>query len=212
MSNASLIADVLSQYRTNEEDRRDHFRRVVSKSFPFKPISKSHSGIDALLKLTMLDAIIDKASAQCEISINGNDTNDLKKQDISEFISLITQVYSTSPQPIHSQKKRGTSKFVSDQEDEERFLNLLRKMVKEIEDMDKEFLASMNNHFFDGTVEISKRVSQMNIKSPTLVNESKLEQDVAILEQKNNEQTEEINHLRDIIKHVSVYLCSNPSN
>lgn len=181
---------------------------------------------------------MDKASAQCEVSVSGannNEGNELKKQGITEFISLITQVYSNSPQLINSQKrassnnsKRGTSKFVSGAADEEQFLNLLRKMVKEIDDMHIEFLSSLNNHFFDNqknitelTAETSQRFSQLDLKSSdysvvendeTKELKSKLEaaeQEMSLLEQKNSEQTDEINHLRELIKNVSVFFKGN---
>lgn len=85
---------MLADYRTEEEKRREHFRRIISKSLPFK--------------LTGLE----KPSPQIEITLNGaNNHNEtaLDKQDITEFISLLNTVYF---QPVHASLSKRPS-FIS---------------------------------------------------------------------------------------------------
>jgi hypothetical protein len=94
VKNSNLLADILAEYRGDEEKRRDHFRRVVLKSLPFK-----------------LAGIERAVSPQSEVSINGAnngyDKTVLNKQDIKEFISLLSTIYS---QPsVHTNLSRAPS-------------------------------------------------------------------------------------------------------
>lgn len=179
-----------------------------------------------------------------------NDDNDLKKQNISEFISLITQVYSASPQLIHSKKRsihlsastENTSKFLSRTfQDEEKFLNLLRDMVKEMDNMQGQLLSYVDTYVLHDTTEQSSKphkslhhqFSKFNLlqeaqktetpasvhldysvvedEKKTLLENKKLkskleyaEETLEILEQKYQDQEDEIEHLKDSIKSVSV--------
>lgn len=210
----------------------------VSEHYILKPV---------VLKGNCIDTILDRASPQSELSVTGasdHDANDLRKQDISEFISLITQVYSVSPQLIHSRKRsihrsssqENTSKFLSRTfQDEEKFLNLLREMVKEMDNMQDQFLSAVNTHVLDNTEEeykvVNQRLSKLNLvqepsvsvhldtstysvvedEKKTLAENKKLKDDLEVaeenieeLEQKNQDQADEISHLKDIIKSVSI--------
>lgn len=93
---------------------------------------------------------------------NGDDDTQLEKKDISDFMSIITQVYSQSPQVDKCIRKlsltdksssglssKTTSKLTSRTfPDEERFLNLLQSMINQMNSMRFEFLESVKDSLF----------------------------------------------------------------
>jgi hypothetical protein len=221
------------------------------------------------------NSVTDKASPQCEISVNGvnsDEHTELEKKDISDFMSIITQVYSQSPQLADSMRKlsladktasesssKTTSKLTSKAfPDEERFLEILQTMINEMNSMGFEFLMSVKDNLFNNAqqhpqlliesikneepslqVSVTKQptrearnkkasleIASSNLDTSTssafsvvdddkkMIMENKelqakletAEEDIVSLEQKNQEQAEEIAQLRDIIKNVNMMI------
>ncbi|KAI8327568.1 hypothetical protein EDC96DRAFT_453219 [Choanephora cucurbitarum] len=218
IANSDLIADTMALCRTDEENRREYFRHTMTKSMPFK--------------LTLIET----PSPHCEISVLGmpqeQDGPDLKKQDITDFISIIHQVYSPHQQLAQSIQRlsldnKKSSKLITTEEEEAKFLNVLRKMVKEIDDMKDDFLKYLKDNFFNGQHSLSFHESRQ-ISSPvdsiapsaltsstassvfSVIEDDKrwalenkdLKLKLASVEKEMEQQTDEISRLKETVKLV----------
>ncbi|KAI7898428.1 uncharacterized protein BX663DRAFT_480235 [Cokeromyces recurvatus] len=228
VNNVSGIADAFSEFSKQEEARREAFENTVMKSLPFK-----------------LGTMMNKSAAQCKVSIQGllAEEDGIEKKDILDFISIITQVY-------YSQLP---TKLLRHQEEQNDWLlQLLNKMMKEMDEMNNKFLKSIRENLLKQQMEDDgKKAFIMNDTSSAmvarltpklivstaiatasatasasvsassssdfsvveddykkLVIENKelknklgnMEEEMNLLEQKNQEQAEEISQLRELVK------------
>ncbi|CEP11651.1 hypothetical protein [Parasitella parasitica] len=147
VTNSGLIGDVLGQYRSTEESRREYFRQKVVKEIPFK--------------LSMRE--FEDASPQSEISVNGNDKNtqiNMDINDITEFISVIRHLYVDTPGIADSPRafnSPGSNNNGSDSSGSPRkvdkdksLFNVLNKMKKELDGIRLQWMASIRNHLLEG--------------------------------------------------------------
>ncbi|SAM02365.1 hypothetical protein [Absidia glauca] len=141
VENANLIADVLSRFREQEQDRRSQFRHDIIQTLPFS-ISN-----------------INDAAPQFEISTsNTSDSGPLiSKKDVIDFVSLLDRSYS---QAIGTRGKGATSRDKNDQHSlrgqlvgiakdsyGQNLLNLLNNMNKQLDGLNNEFLKMIEATF-----------------------------------------------------------------
>ncbi|KAG1177136.1 hypothetical protein G6F70_002931 [Rhizopus microsporus] len=130
--NATLLADVMSRYRNEEEQRRDFFRRKISKILPLKM------------------SIMDDSPPQCEITANIPPVTDttLQKKDIIDFISLLGQAYAQSPsynrRPLNGSKS--LKRLITQQTSEdEKLYSVLKLMYKQLDSLKADFLKNIES-------------------------------------------------------------------
>ncbi|KAI7890527.1 uncharacterized protein EV154DRAFT_421878 [Mucor mucedo] len=137
VKNSNLLADLLSDYRSVEEKRREQFKRIVSKSLPFR------------------FADLDKPSPQSEVNLNlvkdHNETT-LEKGDITEFISLLNTVYvqpvsvSPSKKPSFATVTSPKRSIHSNRIEENPILVFLNAMFTQMNDLKSDFLKTLESN------------------------------------------------------------------
>ncbi|KAI8886836.1 hypothetical protein K501DRAFT_176861 [Backusella circina FSU 941] len=141
IENANLFADIFARYRDQEEERRGYFRHEVYQLLPFKL------------------AVLDKVSPQCDITTTARDDDEsfkLRKKDIIDFISLLTQAYAQSPQSTPSSPKRFINKRISSptsitssrrvtEHPDNKLLGLLNNMNHQLNGLRDEFLKALES-------------------------------------------------------------------
>ncbi|KAI8979761.1 hypothetical protein BDF20DRAFT_530265 [Mycotypha africana] len=179
VSNSNLLADVLAQYRTEEENRRTYFRHKITKLLTPFNVSKllendppSQCDINVIHGIPLV-ADNENETQETEQSKRKQYLQQLNKRDIADFISIITQVYSNSPQWTNSarNKSRGSNRSEatitaatkrdsdSEAEDEDNdedeegkpleLLQLINRMVQQVDEMGYQFLSSIKEQFFN---------------------------------------------------------------
>ncbi|KAI8643189.1 hypothetical protein BD408DRAFT_342960 [Parasitella parasitica] len=176
VTNSSLIGDILGQYRSTEESRREYFRQKVVKDMPFR--------------LSMRE--IDNASPQSEISVNGNDKNthiNMDINDITEFISVIRHLYVDTPgiadsprafnSPESNSSRSDSSGSLKKFDKDKSFFNVLNEMKKELDGMRLQWIMSIKDHLFNvkdigqleeiqGSMSLKPEIDAIDVRSSKL--------------------------------------------